>query len=288
MALIGMALLLVGFGFKVAAVPFHMWTPDVYEGAPTPISGFMAAAVKAAGFAALLRVLIQAFSGAPAWHEAMWWLAAATMIAGNLMALVQRPLKRLLAYSSIAHAGYLLAAVTSGSAAGAGAFLFYALAYTLMTVGAFAVLAAAGRDGERDVLISDLNGLASRRPWMAAGMTVFLLSLLGFPGTAGFIGKWYILASAVEAHQYLLAVLLVVGSVISAGFYLPPIMAMYMQPASSPDAHQETRLEGAPRLVVALAAAVLLLLGVWPNRALDAARRGGDGLRNAVTYTLAK
>jgi len=287
MALVGLALLLVGFGFKVAAVPFHMWTPDVYEGAPTPVTGFMAAAVKAAGFAALVRVLFQAFGGAPAWHEAVWWLAAVTMIAGNLMALAQRRLKRLLAYSSVAHAGYLLAAVTSGNAAGAGAFLFYALAYTLMTVGAFAILAAVGRDGERDVLVDDLNGLASRRPWVAAGMTVFLLSLLGFPGTAGFIGKWYILASAVEAHQYLLAVLLVLASVVSAGFYLPPVMAMYMQPEPSPDAHRDAFLNGAPRFVVAFAAAALLLFGVWPNRVLDAARRGGEGLRSAVTYTIA-
>ena len=286
MALIGLALLLVGFGFKVAAVPFHMWTPDVYEGAPTPVTGFMAAAVKAAGFAALVRVLFQAFGGVPAWHEAVWWLAAVTMVAGNLMALVQRQLKRMLAYSSIAHAGYLLAAVTSGNTAGAAAFLFYAVAYTLMTVGAFAILAAVGRDGERDVLVDDLNGLASRRPWVAAGMTVFLLSLLGFPGTAGFIGKWYILASAVEAHQYLLAVLLVLASVVSAGFYLPPIMAMYMQPEPSPDAHRDTRIDGVPRFVVALAAAALLLLGVWPNRALDAARRGGESLRSAVTYRL--
>ncbi|MBI3982185.1 MAG: NADH-quinone oxidoreductase subunit N [Gemmatimonadetes bacterium] len=288
MALIGLALLLVGFGFKVAAVPFHMWTPDVYDGAPTPITGFMAAAVKAAGFAALVRMLLQAFGGAPAWHEAVWWLAAVTMVAGNLMALAQRALKRLLAYSSIAHAGYLLVAVTSGNEEGAAAFLFYALAYTLMTVGAFAVLAAAGRDGERDVLVEDLNGLASRRPWIAAGMTVFLLSLLGFPGTAGFIGKWYILSSAVEAHQYLLAVVLVLASVISAGFYLPPIMAMYMQPEPSPEAHRGTVLAGAPRLVVALVAAALLVLGVWPNLALDAARDGGAGLRTAVTYTLAR
>ncbi|OGU04703.1 MAG: hypothetical protein A2W29_09875, partial [Gemmatimonadetes bacterium RBG_16_66_8] len=129
MALIGLALLLVGFGFKVAAVPFHMWTPDVYDGAPTPVTGFMAAAVKAAGFAALVRVLFQAFGAVPAWHEALWWLAAITMIAGNLMALAQRQFKRLLAYSSIAHAGYLLAAVTSGNVAGASAFLFYAIAY---------------------------------------------------------------------------------------------------------------------------------------------------------------
>jgi len=287
MALIGLALLLVGFGFKVAAVPFHMWTPDVYDGAPTPVTGFMAAAVKAAGFAALVRVLFQAFGAVPSWHEALWWLAAITMIAGNLMALAQRQFKRLLAYSSIAHAGYLLAAVTSGNVAGASAFLFYAIAYTLMTIGAFAVLAAAGRDGERDVLVEDFNGLAARRPWVAAGLTVFLLSLLGFPGTAGFIGKWYILAAAVEAHQYLLAVLLVLASVISAGFYLPPIMAMYMQPEASPEMHRGTVLQGAQRVVVAVAAAALLLLGFWPNRVLDAARRGGEGLRSAVTYSVA-
>lgn len=286
MALLGLGLLLIGFAFKVAAVPFHMWTPDVYDGSPTPVTGYMAAAVKAAGFAALLRVLLNSFGEVRVWQEALWWLAMVTMIAGNLIALAQRQLKRMLAYSSIAHAGYLLAAVGSGSEVGVAAFLFYALAYTLMTIGAFAVLAVAGRRGEREVSIADLSGLGSQRPWVAFAMAVFLLSLLGFPGTAGFIGKWYILSSLIDAGQPVLAVALVVTSVISAGYYLPPIMSMYMREPSSPEAHWDIKVLGGARLVVGLSAAVLLLLGFWPNAALEAARDGSAGLRPPVGYTL--
>jgi NADH-quinone oxidoreductase subunit N len=186
------ALVLVssGFGFKIAAVPFHMWTPDVYDGAPTPVTAYMAAAVKAAAFGALVRVLLQGFGAIhPNWEQVIWWLAAITMLVGNLIALAQRSVKRMLAYSSIAHAGYLLTALVAGSVAGAAAFLFYLLFYTLMTVGAFAILALKGRGGERDVLIDDLAGLAEPHPWLALAMTVCMLSLLGFPGTAGFIGK---------------------------------------------------------------------------------------------------
>ncbi len=288
MAILGVGLLLIGFGFKVAAVPFHMWTPDVYDGAPTPVTAFMAAAVKAAAFAALVRVLHQAFAGLPVWHAAVWWLAVITMVAGNLIALAQRQLKRMLAYSSIAHAGYLLVAVAGGGTLGGAAFLFYAAVYTLMTVGAFAVLAAAGTGGERDVLIDDLSGLATRRPWVAGAMTIFLLSLLGFPGTAGFMGKWYILSAAIDADQRLLAVILVLASVVSAGFYLPPIMAMYMRPAPSAEAHEGTRLVGAARWAVAGTAIALLVFGFWPNRALDAARGGSESLRAPMLFTLSR
>ena len=282
MLLIGLGLLLVGFAFKVAAVPFHMWTPDVYDGAPTPITAFMAAGVKTAGFASLVRVLLTSFGGtAVMWQEAIWWLAAVTMIVGNLVALAQRNVKRMLAYSSIAHAGYLLAALSPASNMGAGAFLFYSLAYTLMTLGAFTVLAAAGRDGERDLRVDDLSGLAERRPWVAAALAVFLLSLLGFPGTAGFMGKWYILQAVVDARQITLAVVLVGASVISAGYYLPIVMAMYMKPAHGADAHGGTRVIGAARWVVGATALLLLGLGVWPNRAMDLARGGGYDLRTA-------
>ncbi|MBI4421129.1 MAG: NADH-quinone oxidoreductase subunit N [Gemmatimonadetes bacterium] len=289
MLLLGVGLLLVGFGFKVAAVPFHMWTPDVYDGAPTPITAFMAAAVKAAGFAALLRVLLVAFGDAVSiWQDALWWLAALTMAMGNLVALAQRQLKRMLAYSSIAHAGYLLTALAAGTVLGAGAFLFYALAYTLMTVGAFAIVAAAGRNGERDLLIDDLTGLASTRPWLAVATAVFMLSLLGFPGTAGFMGKWYILQAAVDARQLLLAVVLVGASVVSAGYYLPVVMVMFMKPPASEGAHAGTTLTPSARWVVAATAVSLLLFGVWPNRALDAARAGGRDLRPTPSVTLGR
>jgi NADH-quinone oxidoreductase subunit N len=286
---LGVALLLVGFGFKVAAVPFHMWAPDVYDGAPTPITGFMAAVVKAAGFAALIRVLITAFGDEVAlWQGAIWWLAVITMLVGNLIALAQRRLKRMLAYSSIGHAGYLLVAVASGTAVGGSAFLFYAMAYTLMTMGAFAMLAVIGRDGESDVLIDDLSGLASQRPWLALAMAVFMLSLLGFPGTAGFIGKWYILAAAIGGDQGLLAVILVLASVVSAGFYLPVIMNMYMRepPADAEAVTDQYVLVGAARSVVTVAVLFLLLFGVWPNRMLDLANKGGQDLRPTQAFVI--
>jgi NADH-quinone oxidoreductase subunit N len=263
-------------------VPFHMWTPDVYDGAPTPVTAFMAAGVKAAGFAALVRVLLTSFGASDAmWQDTSWWLAAVTMVVGNLVALAQRNLKRMLAYSSIAHAGYILSAVAAASGVGASAFLFYALAYTLMTLGAFTVLAAAGRDGERDLRVDDLAGLAERRPWVAAAFTVFLLSLLGFPGTAGFMGKWYILQAMVDARQVTLAVVLVATSVISAGYYLPIVMSMYMKPAPDAEAHAGAAVVGAGRWVLGITAALVLLLGVWPNYAMDLARSGGAGLRGA-------
>jgi NADH-quinone oxidoreductase subunit N len=284
---IGIALLLVGFGFKVSAVPFHMWAPDVYDGAPTPVTAFMAAAVKAAGFAALMRVALVAFGEASAaWQTTIWWLAALTMAVGNVVALAQRRLKRMLAYSSIAHAGYLLVAVAAASPEGGAAFLFYALAYTGMTIGAFAVLAAVGREGESDVLVDDLDGLAARRPWVAFAMTVFMLSLLGFPGTAGFIGKWLILTSAVEVGQTSLAIVLVLASVVSAGYYLPVVMAMYMKPATDKTVADRTLLHGGARAVVATAVVLLLLLGVWPNRALDVARTSGRDLAPAASVMI--
>ncbi|HXM37221.1 MAG TPA: NADH-quinone oxidoreductase subunit N [Gemmatimonadales bacterium] len=283
MLLAGLALLLVGFGFKVAAVPFHMWAPDVYDGAPTPVTAFMATGVKAAAFAALFRVLIAGFAAVPAWREILWWLAVVTMVGGNLFALGQRSLKRMLAYSSVAHAGYLLVALTSGRSAGTSAFLVYLVAYTLMSLGAFALLAAKGRGGESDVLIDDLAGLATRRPWLAFALAVCMLSLLGFPGTAGFIGKWYILLAAASAGQNALAAILVLASVVSAGYYLPVIMAMYMKPEPTEGAHADVRLDRLGNAAVAVVVVGLLLFGVWPNRLFEVARTAGDSVRPAAT-----
>jgi NADH-quinone oxidoreductase subunit N len=275
MFLAGLALLLVGFGFKIAAVPFHMWTPDVYDGAPTPVTAFMAAAVKAAAFAALVRVLLQAFGTVHAtWDQVVWWLAAITMVVGNLVALAQRSVKRMLAYSSIAHAGYLLTGLVAGSVAGAAAFLFYLLFYTLMTVGAFAILTFKGRGGERDVLIDDLAGLAEPHPWLAFAMAVCMLSLLGFPGTAGFIGKWYILVSATGGGYPILAAILVVTSVISAGYYLPVVMAMYMKPRAHEQVHAGVRVPRLAGVTLAVMVGALLVFGLWPNGPLSAARAG--------------
>jgi NADH-quinone oxidoreductase subunit N len=282
MLLCGAALLLIGFGFKVAAVPFHMWAPDVYDGSPTPIAGYMAVAVKAAAFAALFRVLTEGFAGVGGWHLVVWWLAAITMAVGNLTALAQRTVKRMLAYSSVAHAGYLLVAVSSGTSVGSAAFVFYLVAYGLVTLAAFAILAAKGRNGERDVLIDDLAGLGARRPVLAFALAICMLSLLGFPGTAGFIGKWYILIAAIDAGQGTLAVLLVIASVLSAGYYLPVVMAMYMRPESSEQSHADLRLGRLAGAVVAAAVAGLLVLGVQPSRLLGLARTSGSSVRAAA------
>jgi NADH-quinone oxidoreductase subunit N len=287
MFLAGIAMFLVGFGFKVAAVPFHMWTPDVYDGAPTPITALMASAVKAAAFAGLVRVLVHALGDAvAAWQDVVWWLAAITMVAGNLMALAQHQIKRMLAYSSIGHAGYLLAALVGGTETGAGAFLFYALVYTLMTVGAFAVVAAVGRDGERGLRIDDFAGLGRARPWLAFAMAVFMLSLLGFPGTAGFIGKWYVLSAAIEADQWTLGIVLVGASVVSAGYYLPVIMEMYMKSPRTETVHQDAAVVGAARWVVGVAASLLLLFGFWPNAPLNLARSSSSDLKPPVEFTM--
>jgi NADH-quinone oxidoreductase subunit N len=283
MFLAGLALLIVGFAFKIAAVPFHTWAPDVYDGSPTPVTAFMATGVKAAAFAALFRVLNQAFGPVAAWHDILWWLAVVTMVGGNLFALGQRSLKRMLAYSSIAHAGYLLVAVTAGGAAGTSAFLVYVIAYTLMSLGAFAVLSAKGRAGESDVLIDDLAGLASQRPWLAFALAVCMLSLLGFPGTAGFIGKWYILLAATGAGQNTLATILVLTSVVSAGYYLPVIMAMYMKPPTTESAHVNVYLDRWARTAVAVVVVGLLLFGVWPNRLFDLAKSAGNSVHSPAT-----
>ena len=285
MLLVGLALLIVGFAFKVAAVPFHMWAPDVYDGAPTPVTAFMATGVKAAAFAALFRVLVAGFAGVAAWHDMLWWLAAITMISGNLFALGQRSFKRMLAYSSVAHAGYLLVAVTAGGSSGTSAFIVYVIAYTLMSLGAFAALTAKGRAGESDVLIDDLAGLAARRPWLAFALAICMLSLLGFPGTAGFIGKWYILIAATSAGQNTLAAILVLTSVVSAGYYLPVIMAMYMKPEPDETAHVDVRLDRWGRAAVLAVVAGLLLFGVWPNRLFDLARSAGQSVQPAATTT---
>jgi len=278
MLLAGIALLLVGFGFKVAAAPFHMWTPDVYEGAPTPITGYMAAAVKAAAFAAFLRVWLEAFNGAYVrWHVAVWWLAAITMVVGNVIALAQQNLKRLLAYSSIAHSGFVLVALVAGTPAGSSAFIFYLFAYTLATMGAFAVIVALGPPGEGDLTIDSYAGLWNDRPWMAAAMTVFMLALLGFPvvGGIGFLAKWYVLQAALQAPapQARLAVLLVITTAISAGYYLQVVRVMYMKPRPA-NAVTPLPAGGLTRLVIGAAAVLIVALGLFPDSIAAFAQRG--------------
>ncbi len=267
---LGLGLLLIGFAFKISAVPFHMWAPDAYDGAPTPITGFMATGVKAAGFLALVRILMVGFGGAAdLWQPIVAILAIATMVVGNLAALVQRPLKRMLAYSSVAHAGYLLVAVWPGSRLSAAAVLFYLAAYGVTTLASFGLLAALGGKGERDVTLDDIAGLGRTRPWMAFGLSVCMLSLLGFPGTAGFIGKWFMLSSVVAEGQWILAVVLVVTSVVSAGYYLPVVMAAYMKPAPAGAPAVGSLLPRTAAGVLAVSVGVILLFGVWPAEAIQ-------------------
>ena len=269
MFLAGIGLLLVGFGFKVAAVPFHMWAPDVYDGAPSPVTGYMAATVKAAAFAAFLRVWIEALPGAyQSWHTALAALAIVTMIAGNAVGLAQKNLKRLLAYSSIGHAGYLLVAIAPATLPGASAMLFYLFVYTLATFGAFAVVVAVSKKDSSVVMIDDLAGLWATRPWLAVSMAVIMLSLLGFPvfGGAGFVAKWYILQVALQARlpQTLLAIVLVLTTVVSAGYYLNVIMVMFMR-SPADKAEPAPPASALTRLVLAVTVAGILVLGVYPN-----------------------
>jgi NADH-quinone oxidoreductase subunit N len=284
LVLLGIALLLVGFGFKVAAAPFHMWAPDVYEGAPTPITAFMAAAVKAAAFAAFLRVWIEAFPYVANgrgyfyyWHNAVWGLSVTTMIVGNVLALAQRNIKRMLAYSSIAHAGYVLAAVVAGSTLGASAFLFYLFAYTLATMGAFAVVIALGNTGEAHIELDDYAGLWTARPWLAVAMSVCMLALLGFPivGGLGFLAKWYVLQAALQASgqpQVVLATVLVLTTVVSAGYYLRVIQIMFMRPR--PAAPAATARAGFFTEAVVFSTVVVLLgFGLAPQWLVDVATK---------------
>lgn len=269
MLVIGLALMLVGFAFKVAAAPFHMWTPDVYDGAPTPFTAFMAAAVKAAAFATFARVFMEGFAGMfTRWHAVIWWMAAVTMVLGNLIALSQRNLKRMLAYSSIAHAGYLLVALVTNTTAGAAALVFYLFAYTLATVGAFAVVMALTEGIERPTDVREWSGLFSVRPGLAIAMAVFMLALLGFPlaGGMGFFAKWYVLQAALQAPapQTRLAVLLVITSVISAGYYLFVIMVMFMRPRPA-DAPTLPATAPWTQTVIFGSAALLLALGLYPT-----------------------
>jgi NADH-quinone oxidoreductase subunit N len=275
MAGVGIGLMLVGLGFKVAAVPFHMWAPDVYDGAPTPVTAYMATAVKAAGFLALVRVLMAGFGTAvDTWQPLVGALAAVSMIVGNLVALAQRSLKRMLAYSSIAHAGYLLVAVWSGSQAGASAVVLYLGAYVLTTLASFGILSVLGRGGERDVTLDSIAGLAKRRPWIAFALAVSMFSLLGFPGTYGFIGKWAILSAATAEHHQFLAVVLVLTSLVSAGYYLPVVRAMYMKDPLANDQHDPVVLPSPARLAVGLGVVLILALGVMPQLAITGSDRG--------------
>jgi len=232
MFLIGALLILTGFAFKIAAVPFHMWTPDVYEGAPTPITALMSAGPKAAGFAAFLRMFLVAFPTLQAdWSDLLWILAVLTMTVGNITALRQDNIKRMLAYSSIAHAGYALVGFTAANSTGTAGILFYMLSYAFMNIGAFAIVVLVAKQGETNGNVQDFAGLGHKRPALAAVMTLFLFSLAGMPPTAGFIGKFYLFSGAVEAGYVWLAVIGVLNSAASVYYYLRVMVYMYMKPS---------------------------------------------------------
>ena len=289
MARAGMGLLLVGFAFKVAAVPFHAWAPDVYEGAPTPVTAFMASGVKAAAFLALARVLAEVFPAyVELWRPVLWWLAIATMLIGNLVALAQQSMKRMLAYSAVAHAGYLLLALWSHSDTGTAAVLVYLLAYSVTTVAAFGILASIERAGARTVLLADLEGLFAVRPFASLGLAVCMLSLLGFPGTFGFIGKWYLIAAPLAEGEWVLPVVAMIASGISIGYYLPVILAMTLKPTRTRQAHQTIRFPGPAKLAVALCVAAILVLGFWPRTVLDFATQEAVQLRRVAIPILTR
>jgi NADH-quinone oxidoreductase subunit N len=276
LALAGLGLTLVGFGFKVALVPFHAWTPDVYQGAPTSVTAFMSVGAKAAGFAALGRVLAVAFPGLlPDWSPLLAVLAALTMTLGNVGALRQTDLKRLLAYSSVAHAGYLLVGLAAGNEMGLAGVLFYLLAYGFMNVGAFAVVIAAQRADGGEVTVEGIAGLGERKPVLAAGMAVALLSLAGMPPLAGFMGKFYLFRAAVEADLTWLAVVGVLNSVVSAYFYLKVIVAMWFREPGEGELVKTCPLVG---LTAAASALGIVVLGIMPSLILALAETSARGV----------
>src|SRR3984893_370589 len=270
MQLLAVGLLFVGFAFKVSAVPFHMWTPDAYEGAPPAVTGFMSTGVKAAAFAAFARVFLSAFEPLRAdWGPILWVVAAATMIGGTVVGLAQSSVKRMLAYSSIAHGGYLLLALLSANDVGKGAILFYLLTYAITNLGAFGVIVALDTADRPNDQVSDYAGLWNDHPGLAALMTIFLLSLGGFPPMAGFIAKWYVFSAAVKAGYTWLAIIGVLTSVVSVFFYLRVVVMMYMTTTGAP-----ARFPPAPRTVAAaliVSAVLILYLGILPSRVLDLA-----------------
>ncbi len=275
------ALMLIGLGFKVAFAPFHVWTPDVYEGAPAPVVAFMSTGPKAAAFAVLLRVLFGADTSG--WFWLIWIAAALSMTLGNLGALVQNNVKRMLAYSSIAHAGYLLVAFAAGNELGRTAVIFYTAAYAAMNVGAFAVVSHISTSGERYVSIDDYAGLGRRSPLLAFTLTIFMLSLIGIPLTGGFFAKYYVFSAALKANLIGLTIIGLVNSAVAAYYYLRLIVVMYMR---------EPAIEGAPEpvtpamsMALVLAALATIYLGVVPSQVVDYATVGAQEVSSQAPAT---
>jgi NADH-quinone oxidoreductase subunit N len=269
--IMGMVLLAAGFGFKIAAVPFHMYLPDMYEGAPTPVVAYMAGATELAGVAVLVRVFLLGLPGLQVdWSLLFWVLAVLTMTIGNIVAIAQANIKRMLAYSTIAHMGYILIGPVVGSQLGVAAVLFYSLAYALMTIGAFGLVVLLTHGAVKGDQIDDFTGLAQKHPLAAAIMLLFLLSLTGIPPTAGFVGKLYLFGAAIEAGYYWLVIIAVVNSAISLFYYMRVVTAMYMR--DIPPHGIATSPSFALNIALLLTAAGTLLLGIFPGPILELAR----------------
>jgi NADH-quinone oxidoreductase subunit N len=275
LALIGLVMILIGLSFKVSAAPFQVWTPDVYEGAPSPVVGLMSTAPKAAAFAVLLRVLYGSFPALHLhWVPLIWLIAALSMTIGNLGALRQKNVKRLLAYSSIAHAGYLLVAFTALSADGIAAASFYAVSYAAMNVGVFAIVSHAGGYDDRLTLIDDYRGLAYRSPLLGGAMGFFLISLIGIPFTGGFFGKFYVFTAAIHSGFVWLAVIGLINSGIAAYYYLRVLAAVYTKPYESSPVLTVPRASFSLLLALLITISATLILGIVPGRILAQAKAG--------------
>jgi len=262
---VGLGLVVVGFAFKVSAVPFHQWTPDVYEGAPSAVTAYMSVTVKVAAFATLIRLLAMAFGPIEQSLEHIFWLLSAlTIVVGNVMAIIQDNVKRMLAYSSIAHAGYLMIGLVTGTIEGYSAMIFYLVAYTFMNLGAFGVVVALAHRGSDCERIDSFAGLARTRPGLAALMALFMLSLAGIPGTAGFLGKFKIFMAAVDAGAIWLSIIGVLMSVVSVYYYLRIPVLMYMRDAG--DEPHRTEISSGEGLVLVVCALAVLALGLFPNQ----------------------
>jgi len=270
--LLGIGLIIVGLGFKVASVPFHAWVPDVYEGAPTAITAFMSVGPKAAGFAAFLRIFMTAFGSTHyEWQKIIFILAVMTMTIGNVVAIAQTNIKRMLAYSSIAHAGYLLIALVAANNMGVSGTLFYILSYTFMNIGAFAIVIVLSQKGDEFIQINDYAGLGFKHPLLAIAMTLFMLSMAGVPPMAGFIGKFYIFSAAIKSGYVGLAVIGVINSVISVYYYLRITVIMYMKEPT----REFSPLTISPLIVAAIVIAVVgtLQLGIFPSKVMEIAQQ---------------
>lgn len=272
MLVAGMLLMATGFAFKVAAAPFHMWTPDVYEGAPTPVTAFMSVGPKAAGFAAFLRVFLVALPVfKPEWSALVWILAVLTMTVGNITALYQQNIKRMLAYSSIAHAGYVLVGFTAGNAVGTAGIMFYMLSYAFMNIGAFAIIVLVGKKGEENNNISDYAGFGYKHPILGVVMCVFLFSLAGIPPAAGFVGKFYLFSGAVQAGYIWLAIIGVLNSAASVYYYLRVMVFMYFKEPT--EDFSWVKLTPAFVICLIIAVAGVMIPGVIPGSILELAQK---------------